>query len=135
MSSGYAAAYADTINLKDLKKIGQCESLLTLLEKKLDEKDESLESFALSLTYEDTTEVDKDCLKIYRKIQKEFKKETGLPIGIAFHSSEDMGDCYDEVRDIYWYVENLYEPSKAYKKFKRKFKKIRITRSTFVQYG
>ena len=47
----------------------------------------------------------------------------------------DEGDRYDDVNGAYWSVDGLYEETKKFKDFKKKFKKIKIERSHFVNFG
>lgn len=48
-------------------------------------------------------------LGFFEKLQEAFNEKTGLDLDVEYHSSDDCGDCYDEVDGIFWTVGNVYK--------------------------
>ena len=128
MRMGYAAAYADVITEDTIKKF--CPKELELFMGCIDRCKLDLDEFARNADYSDMGKYDKDLVKAYENLCEAFKKETGLEIGLAYHDSGDEGDRYDDIDGIYWWVNGMYELTKAGKKME-KF----VERKTFVQFG
>lgn len=128
MGMGYAAAYADTIDEKHVKEFcpNELEAFLSIAKS----CDIYLEEFARNAEFNDLGDTDKDVVKAYEALCEAFKKKTGLELGFAFHSADDEGDRYDDVNGVYFYVNGMYELTKAGKKM-NKF----VERKTFVQFG
>lgn len=128
MGMGYMAAMVDVIDEKHVKKFcpKELEAFLSIAKG----CDINIEEFASNAEFEDFDDTDKDVVKAYEALCDAFKKKTGLELGLAFHNQHDDGDRYDEISGLFWYVNGMYELTKAGKKMK-KF----VERKTFVQYG
>jgi len=128
MGMGYAAAYADVIEDKYIKQF--CPKEFEAFTGIVDGCELDLDEFARNAEYNFLDGYDKDLVKAYENLCEAFKKETGLEIGLAYHDSGDEGDRYDDIDGIYWWVNGMYELTKAGKKME-KF----VERKTFVQFG
>ena len=126
MGSGYAGAYADVIEEDSIKKF--CPQEFQDLMDVVEEMEGDMGMVARDIEYQDFDE-DSDVYKCYTKLVDAFKEKTGLDLYIGYHS-EDDGDRYDEVSEVYWSVDGMYELSEAGKKMKEY-----VSRKSFVIFG
>ncbi len=138
MSMGYGANYADVISAEFIEKTCPKEF------KAFNDVFQDAVNFGLNELSEyeiynflRSKEVTKDVLPIikelvgvYTKLQRAFKKITGLTLSMEWHDSEENGDTYDEVNGFFWCVDGVFQFTPAGKKYKRY-----ITRSFYVTYG
>lgn len=57
-----------------------------------------------------------EAISLYKALQEAFEEKIGLSINIAFHDSENCGDCYDEVDGVFWSIGGIYVLSDSAKK-------------------
>jgi len=128
MATGCGANYADVIESKNVAKI--CGKVYKQFLYFLNAAGESLGSYANALDFNEEYEDDswKDVRDAFKEVQEEFEKKTGLTLGLSYHDGE-QGDCYDEVRNEYFYVDGMYELTKAGKKIGKK-----VQRKLFVNF-
>lgn len=146
MPMGYGAAFALTIDEAQLKEqnIGNYNQFLT----ELDNAQESLET----VQYFDNMEREENgnddpcdenlvpdenelkALLAFRDFQKRFKDQTGLPILIDYHDSDESGSSPDEVDGIFFSVpfESTYQLTPQAEALT---KTIDIKMSQFVIFG
>ena len=133
MGMGFAGAYAYVVKTETIKTICPDEYQAFVQAVEASEKDEF--EIADTLQYENgENEIeDTDVAKAYIALCKAFDEETGLGLGIGYHDSEGLGDRYDEVDGIYWYLDGLYvlsEEAKEFAEMGHTWKKV-----SFVQFG
>ena len=110
MGMGYCAAFADTIEPEDVRKI--CPKEYDALVKALDESEEgeTLDSFAQEATYDENIEGTNTAVA-YKALCAAFEKLTGLGLGLGYHDKGDEGDRYDDVDGYYWWLDGVYKLS------------------------
>ena len=148
MSSGYGAGYADVIEEKHLKKI--CSLTLKAFNKAVSDAGADLGQVATAIEYNDANDIDLDLdddklnaareaiIKAWKKLEADFHKKTGLELGMGYHSSENNGDCYDDIDGAYFSVRGYWQVTPAGKRLEKKYgskKSEVVTRQFFVQYG
>ena len=128
MGMGYGANYADIVETKFF--LEHCpkeyKALVALL------KEYKLEWQELEVIVRDDFEQAGDILfKVaYDRFQVACLKATGLTPHIGYHSSDDEGDRYDEVDEVYWHMDGVWDRTKAGKKYKDV-----VERKFFVTFG
>ena len=55
----------------------------------------------------------------YAKLQKAFKKATGLMLSLQYHNSNENGSRYDDINGGFWIVDGVYMKTPAAKKYKQ----------------
>ena len=134
MGMGHAAAYADVIDVKEVKKICPIEFKQFLTALKTDDVD--LEEFAMEYDSGNGEDFAPTAYEIFGILQAAFETKTaidgsdGLELGIAHHQSDEYGDRYDEVDGTYFYVDGMYCLTEAGEKMDSI-----VQRKTFVQFG
>lgn len=128
MGMGHAAAYADVIEAKDVKKI--CPVAFDNFKQALKFDDCEIEEFAMESEGGNGEDFAPEAYEAFKAVVDAFYKETGLPLDIAHHQSDEYGDRYDEVNGTYFYVDGMYELTAAGKKLEGI-----VERKTFVQFG
>ena len=139
MSMDSAAGYADTVNESFVALVAEKElaELMKWFEfdvKDIGEKPElDFDDFARDAMYGELSygdDRDETVVKAYHKLQKAFKKATGLSLNLNYHDGENCGSSYDDVDGIYWSVDGVYVLSPAGKKYNKY-----INRSFFTMFG
>ncbi len=133
MGMGYSANFADTVKEEFVKQ--QCpkefEDFMLSLEGESDEeRDISLEQFAMD--HPDSLDLSEDekIRKSFYELCDSFKTKTGLELHILHHDSQNNGDRYDDVDGVFWVVSNAYELTDAGKKNEKD-----IERKLWVVFG
>lgn len=145
MSMGYGANYADVIKPETLGSVIGDKKLVNGFVKKFNGYElgecESSEELAETLNDDDPMDLDTDRVafknlrKEWDKISSKFKEVTGLEIFVEYHDSENEGSRYDDVDGMYFCVGGLWQPTKKYREFKKKFGDEAITRAFYVTFG
>ncbi len=133
MSSGNYANFAEVVENEFVKE--QCPETYDMFLILLDEADISFDTVAACLdeyagidSIDNTTERQEEEIRtLYKNLQTEFEKKTGLTLGIRYHNAEERGD---DVDGTFWEVDGVYVYSPAGKKFKNK-----IERKIWVTFG
>ena len=127
MGMGYSGCYGDIISDENLEKL--CPETFKAFMESLNENPEDAPHPASSLMFNDG-----ECGEIitgtYEALQKDFKTKTGLELNIGYHDADNDGDRYDEVGDVYWTVDGMWQYTPAGKKMKDI-----VERKTWVQFG
>lgn len=126
MGMGYAGGYADVIQDGTIKN--KCPKEFQAFLDAIEKSGLKFDEVAKESDYDEIE--DKDVMKTYLALFHAFKKKTGLDLGLAYHSSSDDGDRYDDVDGAYWYVDGMYQLTKAGKKMKKY-----VERKNFVTFG
>ena len=143
MTMGYGAAFALTLDMDELKTkniAGFCDFLteidrlavpLETIQYVDKQEREDADGDADSLT---TDKNERGAVKAFRKFQKRFQAETGMPICIDYHDSENDGSSPDEVDGIFFSLpfESVYRTTPEADALK---KRIDIKLSQFVIFG
>lgn len=145
MSMGYGANFADVIKPEALGVVVGDKKLVDGFVKKFNGYElgdcESSEELAETLNGDDPMDIDtdraayKNLKKKWEKISSKFKEVTGLELFVEYHDSENEGSCYDDVDGVYFCVGGLWQPTKKYREFKKKFGNEAITRAFYVTFG
>jgi hypothetical protein len=143
MGMGYGSNCVDVVDEKSLSKVGKCKALLASLTKAVEETGAGMDDFAQNFECEqdidkaadsitEEPEEQKNIVRLYNALVKEFEKQTKLGLTLCYHSSDD-GDRYDDVQGVYWAVDGYREISKAGKAAEKKG--IHIAHVGFVTFG
>ncbi len=148
MAMGYGANYADVIEPETLGGVVGDKKLVNGFVKKFNNykfKEWEISDYrelATTVSGENINfEIDaedkafKSLEDDWKKISSKFKEVTGLELSIDYHSIDDNGDRYDNVDGLYFQVYGLYQPTKKFREFKKKFGDEAITRAFFVTFG
>lgn len=146
MGMGYGANWADVIQPEEIKKVGKCKALWNDFMKALEAAGTDGDSFAQAMTSNGENDEDaakevcededgqKKIVAAYDALVTEFEKQTGLTVGLSYHSMEDDGDRYDDVDGSYWWVDGFRTISTAGRAAQKKWK-IEINTRGFVNFG
>jgi hypothetical protein len=127
MSSGYIGCWADVIEEKDVCKICPAEYDVFMISL----ENESIDIEAIARDIQNKSSMgSKSIEKAYNTLIKKFNQKTGLTLDIAYHDSDNDGNCHDEVDGVYWCVGEAWKYSPAGEKYK-----YVIERKTFVMFG
>lgn len=143
MTMGYGAAFALTLDMDELKTkniAGFCDFLteidrlavpLETIQYVDKQEREDADGDADSLT---TDKNERDAVKAFRTFQKRFQTETGMPIYIDYHDSENDGSSPDEIDGIFFSLpfESVYRTTPEADALR---KRIDIKLSQFVIFG
>ena len=145
MSMGYGANYADVIKPETLGSVIGDKKLVNGFVKKFNEYEleEYESSYELVQTINGDAPMDidtdraafKNLKKEWDKISSKFTEVTGLKIFVEYHDSENEGSRYDDVDGMYFCVGGLWQPTKKFREFKKKFGDEAITRAFYVTFG
>jgi hypothetical protein len=104
---------ADVVSEKFVKK--QIPDAFSQFLDLLDEKETCFDEFASNGTYGD---YDEEIMECWERVQKAFKENTGLTLGLDFHSP-DEGNRGDEVESgVIFYVYGVWQYTEAGRKYK-----------------
>lgn len=145
MSMGYGANYADVIKPETLGSVICDKKLVNGFVKKFNGYElgeyESTYELVEALNGDASMYLDTDRAAFkkleadWKKISSKFKEVTGLEIFVEYHDSENEGSCYDDVDGMYFCVGGLWQPTKKFREFKKKFGDEAITRAFYVTFG
>ena len=133
MSSGYAGAFAVTIEDKAVQKVVGDDLWSKYIHARAKVDEETICDDAYDPDdddFEDDDEANEakknteTFFKALNRVTKAFKKATKLPLYRNVHNGEDKGDCYDDVNGAFWAIDfsRAYIQSPALKAFNRKMK-------------
>jgi len=125
---GHSACSADVIEEKSIKKFCPKEFAALEAEIKDYEKEESWEVIAQGFSCGEER-AGAELNEAYYNLCEAFEKKTGLELGVGYHNSDD-GDIYDEVTEVYWYVNGMYQLTPAGKKMQKY-----VETQSFVTFG
>ena len=145
MSMGYGANFADVIKPEALGVVVGDKKLVAGFVKKFNGYElgeyESSDELVQTLNGDAPMDLDTDRAAFkkleadWKKISSKFKEVTGLDIYVEYHDSENEGSRYDDVDGMYFSVGGLWQPTKKFREFKKKFGDDAITRSFYVTFG
>jgi len=144
MSMGSSAAFAEVVEPETIKKIlgkrkeAKLDRFIELFSKLQDDEGASSlidfiqegEQNAVS-DPEDPELAELD--QLWDEISSAVKDKTGLDIFVNYHDADD-GDCYDEVEGLFFDFSTgqLYQPTEAFKKLRKKYGEEVVTRSFYT---
>lgn len=145
MSMGYGANYADVIKPEALGVVVGDKKLVDGFVKKFNGyklgEYENFDELVEAINGYGSGDIDPDRAAFkkleadWKKISSKFKEVTGLELFVEYHDSENEGSRYDDVDGMYFCVGGLWQPTKKFRDFKKKFGDEAITRAFYVTFG
>ena len=127
MGMGYAANYADTVDVSFVMEVAGEELgkfMACLINEGVD-----LQEYARDCEFQDVSAYSDELNDALEALLSKFDDKNGLELGLGYHS-EDEGERYDDVTGVFWYVTGVYETTKAGERWKDEIK-----RCNYVTFG
>lgn len=128
MGMGYGANFVDEVETKFF--VEHCKKEYEVLTNLLKEYELDWQEFETIVR--DGFEQNGDAVfkSAYENLQEKCQKVTGLTPHIGYHSADDEGDRYDEINEVYWHMDGVWERTTAGKKYEEE-----VNRKFFVSFG
>ena len=132
MSMDYGSNFVETIEEKTVEETCPCEfvELVKVIENQLEENELDVSDIdELAFSIKNDEKIPEPIKEAYQALCDAFEKQTGLPLGLGYHDT-DEGSRYDDIDGSYWWIGNVYQMTPEAKRLEDK-----IQRKFFVTFG